>query len=126
MVGGREHQQPVGDARQPGQLADDDLGVVPVLADIIIRIPTVHEAMVPYGVLGLGGAGVYVERDNQDDVDDTAFAWKLGGGFDWFINTNWIFNFEFAYWDADVDLPGTEADNGYDWWTVGVSLKYVF
>ena len=105
---------------------NDTIGVVPVMADIIVRIPTLHESLVPYGILGLGGAGVYIERDNRDDVDDTGFAWKLGGGADWFINTNWIFNFELAYWNADVTLPGTSVVDDFDWWTVGVSLKYVF
>ncbi len=106
--------------------AGETFGVVPVMADIILRIPTVHEALVPYGILGLGGAGVYAELDNQDDVDDTAFAWKLGAGADYFINPNWIFNFEFAYWSAGVTLPNTAITDDFDWWTVGVSLKYVF
>jgi opacity protein-like surface antigen len=106
---------------------DSTIGVVPVMADIIVRMPTVHDKLVPYGVLGLGGAGVYVETDNRDDADDTAFAWKLGLGADWFINQNWILNMEWAFWDADVELPGTGlGSDGLDWWTLGVSLKYVF
>ena len=106
--------------------ASDTIGAVPIMADIILRIPTIHESLVPYGILGLGGAGVYIERDNQDDVDDTGFAWKLGAGADWFINPNWVFNFEFAYWSADVNLPPTTVTDDYSWWTVGVALKYVF
>jgi len=106
--------------------SNETIGVVPVMADIIIRVPTIHEALVPYGIIGLGGAGVYAELDNQDDVDDTGFAWKLGAGADYFINPNWIFNFEFAYWSADVSLPTTSVGEDFDWWTVGVSLKYVF
>lgn len=108
------------------ELNNDTIGVVPVMADIIVRIPTLHESLVPYGILGLGGAGVYVERDDRDDVDDTGFAWKLGAGADWFINPNWIFNFEFAYWTADVTLPTTSIGEDFDWWTVGIALKYVF
>ncbi len=104
----------------------DTIGVVPILADIIIRVPTVHETIVPYGILGLGGAGVYIERDNRDDVDDIGFAWKIGAGADWFINSSWLFNFEFAYWDASVDLPGTDVQDGFDFWTIGVGLKYLF
>ena len=104
----------------------ESIGVVPVMADIIIRVPTVSEAIVPYGILGLGGAGVYATLDNRDDKDDTAFAWKLGAGADYFINQNWIFNFEFAYWSADVNLPTTSVGDEFDWWTVGISLKYVF
>ena len=104
----------------------DSIGVVPVLGDIILRIPNLHEALVPYGILGLGAAGVYASRDNLDDVDDTGFTWKLGAGADWFMNSNWILNFEFAYWNADVKLAGTSANDGFDWWTVGMALKYVF
>lgn len=104
----------------------ETIGVVPVMADIILRVPTVDKALVPYGILGLGGAGVYASLDNRDDVDDTAFAWKLGAGADYFINPNWIFNFEFAYWAAGVSLPATSVGDDFDWWTVGVSLKYVF
>jgi hypothetical protein len=105
---------------------DDTFGVVPVLADIILRIPTVHESLVPYGILGLGAANVYTSGDNSDDVDDIGFTWKLGAGADWFMDANWIFNFEFAYWNADVNLPGTSAEDGFNWWTFGVALKYVF
>ena len=109
-----------------GASGNETIGYVPILADIILRIPTVHEAIVPYGVLGLGGAGVYAERDNADDTDDTGFAWKLGGGIDWFINNNWIFNFEFAYWDIDVDLPATSLGSDTNFWTIGVAIKYLF
>lgn len=106
--------------------AEDTVGVVPVMADIYLRIPTVHESLVPYGVLGLGGVGVYVERDNLDDVDDTAFGWKLGAGLDYFVDPNWIINLEFAWWSASIELPTTSIGDDYDWWTIGVSLKYVF
>ena len=109
-----------------GERNNETVGVVPIMADIIIRVPTVHEALVPYGILGLGGADVYVDRDNLDDDSDTGFAWKLGAGFDYFINTNWIFNFEFTYWSTDVDIANTSVDDGFDWWTIGVALKYVF
>ncbi len=107
-------------------VSNETIGVVPVMADIIIRIPTIHEAIVPYGILGLGGVGVYAELDNRNDVDDIAFAWKLGAGADYFINSNWIFNFEFAYWSTDVNLPATSVGDSFDWWTIGVSLKYLF
>lgn len=111
---------------------DETVGFVPILADIIVRIPNIHESIVPYGVLGLGGAGVYVTDDdgegssNGDDSDDTGFAWKLGAGFDWFIDSNWIFNFEFAYWSIDVDLPLTSVGSDASYWTLGVGLKYLF
>ena len=116
-----------------GAASDETVGWVPILFDIIVRVPTVHESLVPYGILGLGLAGVYVTDDNGsgptnngDDSDDTGFAWKLGAGLDYFINSNWIFNFEFAYWGVDVDLPRTSVGSSADFWTLGVALKYLF
>ena len=116
-----------------GAASDETVGWVPILADIIVRVPTIHESLVPYGILGLGVGGVYVTDDNGsgptnngDDSDDTGFAWKLGAGVDYFINPNWIFNFEFAYWDIDVDLPRTSVGDAVSFWTVGVALKYLF
>jgi opacity protein-like surface antigen len=105
---------------------DRTVGVVPVLFDIILRLPTVHDQLVPYGVLGLGAAGVYVDTNDRDDVDDTAFTWKLGAGADWFIKPNWILNFEFAFWNAGVELPAGNLNDDFEWWTIGLSLKYVF
>ena len=116
-----------------GEASDETVGWVPILFDIIVRVPTVHEALVPYGILGLGVGGVYVTDDNGngptnngDDSDDTGFAWKLGAGADYFINSNWIFNFEFAYWDVGVDLPRTTVGSNTSFWTLGVGLKYLF
>ena len=109
-----------------GDSQDDTVGFVPILADLIFRVPTVHESIVPYGILGLGGTYAYVDNDHRGDDDDTSFSWKLGGGIDWFINTQWIFNFEFAYWDADVNLPRTSLGNDASFWTLGVGLKYLF
>lgn len=103
-----------------------------VLFDIIVRNPDLHEQLVPYGVLGLGVVGSYATDENGslnngDDVDDTAFAWKLGAGLDWFINEHWILNLEFAYFDANTDLPGTSvADDDISFWTLGAGLKYLF
>ena len=116
-----------------GNASDETVGWVPILVDIIVRVPTIHESLVPYGILWLGAAGVYVAdsdgsgpNNNGDDSDDTGLAWKLGAGLDYFINSNWIFNFEFAFWDADVNLPRTTLGNNAGFWTVGVSLKYLF
>ncbi len=115
-----------------GRASDETVGYVPILADIIVRIPNVHEAIVPYGVLGLGVEGIYVTNsngagnNNGNDSYDTGFAWKLGAGIDWFLNTNWIFNFEFAFWDASVDLPLASLGSDAGFWTIGVALKYVF
>lgn len=115
-----------------GRASDETVGYVPILADIIVRVPNVHETIVPYGILGLGIAGVYVTdsdgsgNNNGSDSYDTGFAWKLGAGFDWFLNRSWIFNGEFAFWDADVNLPVTSLGNNVSFWTIGVGLKYLF
>ena len=115
-----------------GNATDETVGYVPILADIIVRVPNVHETIVPYGILGLGIAGVYVAdsdgsgNNNGNDSYDTGFAWKLGAGFDWFLNANWIFNGELAFWDADVNLPLTSFGDRASFWTIGVALKYMF
>jgi opacity protein-like surface antigen len=112
---------------------DESVGTGGALADLILRIPNVHPDLVPYGVLGLGWLGSFVEdedgvapNNNGDDVDDSGFGWKIGGGFDWFFNPNWALNFEVAYYDAsDVDLaPSSVTDSS--WVTVGGGLKFVF
>ena len=115
------------------EINEEMVGAVPILFDIIVRVPTVHESIVPYGVLGLGAIGVYATNEDGtgsrqgDDVDDIGFGWKLGGGLDWFLNDRWIFNFEFGYLSADVELPTSSVTGGdYDFWTIGVALKYVF
>jgi opacity protein-like surface antigen len=116
--------------------SSEELGIGLVLADIIVRIPNhpFHEQLVPYFVLGLGAGDAYVTNDsgtsnvrNGDDVDDMGFAWKLGGGLDWFINDNWAIYGEVAYVDVDADLPGTSVgSDSIDFWTVGAGLKFVF
>ncbi len=117
-----------------GAFGAEDIGAATILGDIILRAPQVHESLVPYGVLGLGYLGAYVTdesgdaaTDNGDDVDDGGFAWKLGGGADWFINPNWIANVEISYTDSDPDLPGSsQGSNGVSYWAFGGGLKYAF
>lgn len=110
---------------------DNDLGLVPILADIIVRLPNVHSTIVPYGVLGLGVIGAYVTDDNGvapnndgQDVSDTSFGWKIGLGADWFMNENWILNFEWSYYSSSADLGRFDIDP--DFWTLGVGVKYVY
>lgn len=112
--------------------SDQDLGLVPIMADIIVRFPNVHATVVPYGVLGLGVIGAYVTDENGvgptnngDDSDDTAFGWKIGAGVDWFLNERWIMNFELAYYSADPDLTNTQVSD-IDFWTLGAGIKYLY
>jgi opacity protein-like surface antigen len=112
-------------------LNEESIGIGLVLADIIVRCPDVHDALVPYFVVGLGGAGAYATNENGtgalqgDDSDDTAFAWKLGGGLDWFINPNWVINFEVGWVDLDVELQ-TASTQPSEMLTVTGGLKFVF
>lgn len=119
---------------QEGEAAsDEEVGSVPIMADLIFRVPNVHESLVPYGVIGLGAIGTYVEDDNGiaptnngDDVDDTTFGWKIGGGVDWFLNPNWVINAEVAYYDSDPDLPRASVDGTASWVSLTAGLKFVF
>ena len=116
-----------------GSFSSEDVGSVHIMGDIILRNPDWHDNLVPYGILGLGVIGQYVTDEdggaptnNGNDVDDTGFGWKLGGGLDWFINPNWVLNFEVAWFSSSVDLPGSSVANGVDYWTVGGGIKFVF
>lgn len=119
-----------------GDLDAEDLGIVPILADLTLRVPysavQIHEDLVPYLTVGLGYTAAYVTDENGtgptnngDDVDDSGFGWKIGGGFDWFFHPNWALNFEVAYYDSSLDLPGSSI-NDTDFVTVGGGLKYAF
>lgn len=110
---------------------DETVHVLPLLVDVIVRVPTLHETIVPYGVFGLGMTSVWVQDEdgeapdnNGDDVDDIGIGWKIGGGVDWFFDPNWIANLEAAYFNGDIDLPGSSVnDVGYGTFLCGV--KYV-
>lgn len=119
-----------------------DMNLFPLFGDIIFRVPT-DRAVVPYGVVGLGTVITNVDDTDtsvtgltvQTDVD-TAFAVKLGGGVDWFINENWIFNVQGNYVFYRPDVTETASISGvsisatdnlkFDYWNVGAGLKFVF
>lgn len=112
--------------------ADESVGVVPILADLIIRMPDWHDQLVPYVTIGLGALSAYTTDEdgsgslnNGDDVNDTSFGFKLGGGLDWFLTENWIANVEVAFFGGDPDLPATTISDT-DFWTFGGGLKYAF
>jgi len=115
-----------------------DLTGNPVMGDIIIRVPNPDQSFVPYAIIGIGvvvwdftespvleGLGV--------DVDvDTSFALKVGGGIDWWLNSNWILNFEASYVFTDANVTVTAAgtsaseDTGLQYFQIGAGLKYLF
>jgi outer membrane protein W len=117
-----------------------ELTAVPVMVNTIFRANLENQAFVPYGVVGLGV--IFWNFDESDQLDaaaveanvDASFGAKLGGGVDWFVNDNWIANFEGSYYfnDADVKLElngvrvGAVDDVDTSFWLIGGGAKYVF
>lgn len=116
-----------------------DLSTIPVLADLILRVPLKDSSFVPYGKVGLGAAFYDFDESallttNGISVDvDTSFAAKLGIGLDWFLNDDWVLNLEASHTFADADATyrttsGVSATGEVDtdYWLIGGGLKYVF
>lgn len=116
----------------------EEVGNAWILGDILVRWPD-HpwksiENLCPYMVVGLGGGWTYVVNEpstatqDGDDDDDSGFMWKIGTGFDWFLDSNWVVNFEVAWYDGDdMALPGSSVDaDDQSFFTVGAGIKYVF
>lgn len=114
------------------------LHVVPLLVNMTAKYP-MHQ-FVPYGI---GGTGVFffsVDESSQIknaggqlDINSTAYGFKAGAGFDYFLTKNVALNFESGFWfivDPDATLKtssltvSNEAD--VDTWYVGGGLKYKF
>jgi opacity protein-like surface antigen len=103
------------------------VGVGNLMFDVLLRWHRVDRPFVPYAVIGLGGAGAYLDQENQDDTDDSSFAAKLGGGIDWFLDDHLILNFEVAYTFVDAEMANTITTvNDADYATVGGGVKYAF
>lgn len=115
-----------------------DLTGIPLLGDIILRVPMKDGNLVPYGVVGLGAifwnfdeSSLFSAAGINVDVD-TSFAAKFGGGVDYFVNDNWILNFEFGYVIADANITATAGgvsvsdSSNADYWMVGGGVKYLF
>ena len=116
-------------------------GALPIFADLIFRVPTpIHyDYLSPYAVLGLG---TLITRNltTQDLAGNNlashlehSIAFKLGAGLDWFMNSNWIMNFEMNYVFSGVKVDiinnsthaavdSTDLDHFY----IGVGAKYLF
>ena len=122
-----------------------DFTAIPLFGDIIVRVPIENQQITLYGIVGLGTV-IWDVDDASFNVAgvggtvktkvDSTFATKAGGGFDWFINKNWIVNFEAAYVFNRPDVTSTASIGGVsvsavdntklDYWTVGGGVKYLF
>jgi len=123
----------------PGVTLDaGDLTGIPLLSDLIVRVPIKDSQVQPYGVLG--GGVIFWSFDESSLLKaagvtvnpSTSFAAKLGGGLDWFINDKTILNFETSYVfsNADITASGggvrvTDSINT-DYWMIGAGMKFVF
>lgn len=115
-----------------------DLSAVPVLANAIFRFQN-ESQVVPYGKVGAGV--IFFNFDESSllntlnidiDVDD-AFAIKIAGGFDWFLNDNTAVNFEIGYLFSEADISGSLAGTSLgndkintDHLIIGGGLKFIF
>lgn len=113
-----------------------DLGVVPLIFSFQWRYPYMF-GQIPatvYGVTGLGGLFLDFDEANSPltsavDPDD-AFAIKLGVGFDFFVDYNWVVNVEGSYTFSDEHVILTNADGSQstsedlDFWNLGAGMKY--
>lgn len=115
-----------------------ELTGIPLMGDFILRVPIKDSPVNPYAVVGLGV--IFWDFDESDRVSslgvevdvDAAFAAKFGAGFDWFINDNWIINFEGGYVMSDTDVTlrvggvSATANIETDYWMIGGGIKYLF
>lgn len=115
----------VGYQKNDGSWDGETVELLPVLIDCIVRVPTLHESIVPYGVFGLGIMGAWVTNDNTNDVDSTGLVWKLGLGADWFFHPNWIAYVEAAYFNGDHKFYDRSSVEDVDFGTFGGGIKYV-
>ena len=113
-----------------GELTD----IATVFGDLIARYPTGENCPVlPYVVAGVGGVfwGASAEVAGVDLNVDDAFAVKVGGGVDWFIDDHWAVNFEGAYIFTGEEViatgPGdTTGHSDLNHVVFGVVVKYLF
>ncbi len=122
-----------------GVVEGPDLAVTPVFGDIILRVPTGDQPFTPYAIFGLGamishptGTGVLLDKNTNVKSEDS-FASKIGGGLDWQVNPNWIYNFEIGVVLTGARLLVTNASTGgqiesndLDFWYIGGGIKYLF
>jgi len=117
---------------QERELSNQDLTAVPILADVIVRVPQEPDMQLqPYGIVGVG-AIVWDYDDSRDAAPEfdteSSFATKIGGGVDYFLTDQWILNTEVAYiyTNEDVNVTDISRNVDLDYWTAGVGVKHVF
>ena len=118
-----------------------DLTGFPLFADFIFRVPVGDMPYEPYVIAGLGtviwdvsDTSAFSSTSSADISTEveSSLAFKLGGGLDYFVNNNWILNFEAAYVFNDSDVTFTSSGSSattsveLDYWTVGGGVKHHF
>ena len=137
-VGAADFKLKINDA-SGNKISAGKVQAVPSFADIIFRSSSLHESLVPYGVLGLGG--IITHRVTIQDLSGGTlhvkstndFAVKLGLGLDWFYRSDWVFNLEFnyVYTGASVDVINNSTglaltNENIDYWFIGLGTKHLF
>jgi opacity protein-like surface antigen len=79
------------------------------------------ERFQPYGLLGIGAMRAEANLPgSSNDVHDTDFAFRLGGGLDSYMTENWLVNLEISY----VHPTGDVDDINY--YSLGGGIQYRF
>jgi len=113
------------------------INYVPIYLNIMARTPDLHKFFVPYGMIGVGAAIIAIDKESgfSSSVNaDSAAAFKIGGGFDYFLDwyPEWAINFDFSYHMIPKDVESVSSsgpvvdDANLDFWLFGVNIKYVF
>lgn len=115
-----------------------DLRGIPLLADVLVRVPTGESRFAPYGIVGIGAifwdykAANFLKNSGISIDIDTSFATKLGAGLDFFLTKHIALNIEGGYiWsrsDAKLKYSGGQSTERLktDHWQIGGGLKYYF
>ena len=111
---------------------------VPLIVSFQMRFPHLlgQTKATAYALLGAGK--MFYEFDNEADpraravdVDDPVI-WKLGAGYDVFLDDHWVLNRETSYVFAGEDVDLVTADGSQqstensDFWQLGGGLQYFF
>ena len=112
---------------------------IPIFFDLILRPWTGDQPVAPYATMGLGavianveGTGV-LNDNNLQAQSNSDFAFRMGGGLEWFVTENWSYYLEgtYVFTGAGVDIVSSATNQkietqGLDGWYLGGGVKYLF